>query len=138
MSDMTSSSTPRASGRIHFSQLAAATAPSHASPHRAHEPLPPCIARSRRAPDHPRRPRRDQELPQRRRSRFPCCGASTSASARASSSPIVGQSGSGKSTLLHLLGTLDAPDDGEVHFEGQRIDNLPPPAATSCATATSA
>jgi lipoprotein-releasing system ATP-binding protein len=38
---------------------------------------------------------------------------------------IVGQSGSGKSTLLHLLGTLDAPDSGEIHFEGNRIDNLP-------------
>ena len=38
---------------------------------------------------------------------------------------IVGQSGSGKSTLLHLLGTLDAPDEGEIHFEGNRIDNLP-------------
>ena len=37
---------------------------------------------------------------------------------------IVGQSGCGKSTLLHLLGTLDAPDKGEVHFAGQRIDNL--------------
>ncbi len=40
---------------------------------------------------------------------------------------IVGQSGSGKSTLLHLLGTLDAPDRGEVHFQGHRIDNLPAP-----------
>lgn len=38
---------------------------------------------------------------------------------------IVGQSGCGKSTLLHLLGTLDAPDAGEIHFEGHRIDNLP-------------
>jgi lipoprotein-releasing system ATP-binding protein len=38
---------------------------------------------------------------------------------------IVGQSGSGKSTLLHLLGTLDAPDSGEILFEGNRIDNLP-------------
>ncbi|HEX4148273.1 MAG TPA: ATP-binding cassette domain-containing protein, partial [Pirellulales bacterium] len=38
---------------------------------------------------------------------------------------IIGQSGSGKSTLLHLLGTLDAPDAGEVRFDGQRIDNLP-------------
>lgn len=38
---------------------------------------------------------------------------------------IVGQSGSGKSTLLHLLGTLDAPTAGEVHFLGHRIDHLP-------------
>ena len=37
---------------------------------------------------------------------------------------IIGKSGSGKSTLLHLLGTLDAPDEGEIYFEGQRIDNL--------------
>jgi lipoprotein-releasing system ATP-binding protein len=38
---------------------------------------------------------------------------------------ILGQSGSGKSTLLHLLGTLDAPDAGEIYFDGGRIDNLP-------------
>ena len=38
---------------------------------------------------------------------------------------IVGQSGCGKSTLLHLLGTLDAPDQGEIYFESNRIDNLP-------------
>ena len=37
---------------------------------------------------------------------------------------IVGQSGSGKSTLLHLLGTLDQPDDGELYFDGHRIDTL--------------
>ncbi len=37
---------------------------------------------------------------------------------------IVGQSGSGKSTLLHLLGTLDFPDEGQIHFDGRRIDNL--------------
>jgi lipoprotein-releasing system ATP-binding protein len=37
---------------------------------------------------------------------------------------IVGQSGSGKSTLLHLLATLDTPDDGEIYFDGHRIDNL--------------
>jgi lipoprotein-releasing system ATP-binding protein len=39
---------------------------------------------------------------------------------------IVGQSGSGKSTLLHLLGTLDVPDQGEIHYAGRRIDNLAP------------
>jgi len=38
---------------------------------------------------------------------------------------VVGQSGSGKSTLLHLLCTLDAPDRGEIYFEGRRIDRLP-------------
>ena len=37
---------------------------------------------------------------------------------------VVGQSGSGKSTLLHVLGLLDAPDVGEVHCDGRRIDNL--------------
>ncbi|MHB8898689.1 MAG: ABC transporter ATP-binding protein [Thermoguttaceae bacterium] len=37
---------------------------------------------------------------------------------------IIGKSGSGKSTLLHLLATLDGPDEGEIYFEGQRIDNL--------------
>lgn len=37
---------------------------------------------------------------------------------------IIGQSGSGKSTLLHLMGTLDAPDAGEIYFESNRIDNL--------------
>jgi lipoprotein-releasing system ATP-binding protein len=38
---------------------------------------------------------------------------------------IVGVSGSGKSTLLHLLGTLDAPDAGEIRLDGRRIDDLP-------------
>ena len=38
---------------------------------------------------------------------------------------IVGASGSGKSTLLHMLGLLDAPDAGEVRFDGERIDDLP-------------
>ncbi len=27
--------------------------------------------------------------------------------------------------MLHLLGTLDQPDEGEIYFEQNRIDNLP-------------
>lgn len=38
---------------------------------------------------------------------------------------IIGQSGSGKSTLLHLMGLLDRPTVGEIHIEGQRVDDLP-------------
>ncbi|MEX0748297.1 MAG: ABC transporter ATP-binding protein, partial [Rhodothermales bacterium] len=34
---------------------------------------------------------------------------------------IVGESGTGKSTLLHLLGALDRPDGGTVHYRGQDI-----------------
>ena len=37
---------------------------------------------------------------------------------------VVGQSGCGKTTLLHLLGTLDVPDEGEIQFDGRRIDNI--------------
>lgn len=36
---------------------------------------------------------------------------------------LVGRSGSGKSTLMHILATLDQPDQGEVHYRGERIDN---------------
>lgn len=34
---------------------------------------------------------------------------------------VVGSSGSGKSTLLHLLGALDTPSSGTVHFSGHDI-----------------
>ena len=37
---------------------------------------------------------------------------------------IMGASGSGKSTLLHILGLLDRPDEGEVHFEGREVFGL--------------
>jgi putative ABC transport system ATP-binding protein len=37
---------------------------------------------------------------------------------------IVGPSGSGKSTLLHLLGALDDPTSGSVHFAGQDLKAL--------------
>lgn len=35
---------------------------------------------------------------------------------------IRGESGAGKSTLLHLLAGLDAPDAGELRWNGDRID----------------
>lgn len=34
---------------------------------------------------------------------------------------IVGASGAGKSTLLHILGTLDAPDAGQVWLDGEEV-----------------
>ena len=37
---------------------------------------------------------------------------------------VMGPSGSGKSTLLHCLAGILVPDDGEVWFGGQRLDNL--------------
>lgn len=37
---------------------------------------------------------------------------------------VMGPSGSGKSTLLHCAAGILRPDAGEVHFDGQRIDQL--------------
>lgn len=37
---------------------------------------------------------------------------------------IVGASGAGKTTLLQVIGTLDAPDRGEVVIEGERLSAL--------------
>jgi putative ABC transport system ATP-binding protein len=36
----------------------------------------------------------------------------------------MGPSGSGKSTLLHCLAGILVPDNGEVHFDGSRVDTL--------------
>jgi lipoprotein-releasing system ATP-binding protein len=38
---------------------------------------------------------------------------------------IVGASGSGKSTLLHLLGGLDLPSQGQVHWSLTQVESLP-------------
>src|SRR5690606_20905458 len=37
---------------------------------------------------------------------------------------IMGPSGSGKSTLLHILGLLDAPNEGAYYFQGEEVLHL--------------
>jgi len=37
---------------------------------------------------------------------------------------VMGPSGSGKSTLLHCLAGIYSPDQGEVRFDGRRLDTL--------------
>jgi lipoprotein-releasing system ATP-binding protein len=37
---------------------------------------------------------------------------------------LVGASGSGKSTFLHVLGTLDVPAAGRMHFEGRSVFDM--------------
>jgi lipoprotein-releasing system ATP-binding protein len=37
---------------------------------------------------------------------------------------LVGESGCGKSTLLHLLGGLDRPSRGTIHYQGREISGL--------------
>jgi ABC-type lipoprotein export system ATPase subunit len=41
---------------------------------------------------------------------------------------LQGASGAGKSTLLHLLGGLDRPNRGSIHFDGVRVSELSNPA----------
>ena len=37
---------------------------------------------------------------------------------------LVGESGAGKSTLLHLLGGLDSPSSGTIHYGSREITGL--------------
>src|SRR5437899_3634571 len=39
---------------------------------------------------------------------------------------LVGESGAGKSTLLHLLGGLDTPSGGTIHYGRREISGLAP------------
>lgn len=39
---------------------------------------------------------------------------------------VVGSSGAGKSTFMHLLGGLDCPTSGSIHFEGAEIFQYSP------------
>ena len=38
---------------------------------------------------------------------------------------IIGKSGAGKSSLLRLASLLETPDQGEVYYDGVRVDHLP-------------
>jgi lipoprotein-releasing system ATP-binding protein len=38
---------------------------------------------------------------------------------------VIGASGIGKSTLLHVLGALDRPDAGRVHYKGESVFDWP-------------
>lgn len=37
---------------------------------------------------------------------------------------LVGESGAGKSTLLHILGALEEPTTGKIHFQGTSLGSL--------------
>jgi len=37
---------------------------------------------------------------------------------------IIGKSGAGKSTLVRLISLLEKPDDGEIYFDDERVDEL--------------
>ncbi len=37
---------------------------------------------------------------------------------------ILGPSGSGKSTLMHILGFMDSPTSGKLHFEGKEVAGI--------------
>jgi len=106
---------------MHFAQIAAATAPvgfaermpSPLERHRSHESRPTLLGARSVSKSY-----RKGQLS------IPVLQNVDLAVGRGEFLAVIGPSGCGKSTLLHLLATLDAPDSGEVHFEGNRIDNL--------------
>ena len=52
--------------------------------------------------------------------------------AKGESLAIWGPSGSGKSTLLNLLGLIDKPDEGTLHFDGEDVHSHSDDALTDC------
>src|SRR6266436_6071732 len=42
---------------------------------------------------------------------------------------VIGPSGCGKTTLLQMLGALDRPSSGTLHYRGKSLADLPDPAA---------
>ncbi len=37
---------------------------------------------------------------------------------------LIGPNGAGKTTLLNIINGLEAPDEGEIYFEGKKINHL--------------
>jgi putative ABC transport system ATP-binding protein len=57
--------------------------------------------------------------------RTPALRGATIAVARGEILAVMGPSGSGKSTLLHCLAGILTPDEGEIWFDGSRLDTMP-------------
>ena len=53
---------------------------------------------------------------------------------RGSVACIVGPNGAGKSTVLKTISGLLTPRRGEIHLDGERIDNRPPPTSWAAAS----
>jgi lipoprotein-releasing system ATP-binding protein len=120
MNDTTFNSPPLTSGRMHFAQIAAATAPSGRAerlpfglPHLRQDAPPTLLAAHAVTKSY-----RKGQL------HIPVLQNVDLAVGQGEFLAVIGPSGCGKSTLLHLLATLDVPDLGEIYFEGHRIDNL--------------
>src|ERR1700744_2226831 len=54
----------------------------------------------------------------------PALRGATLAVAKGEILAVMGPSGSGKSTLLHCLAGILVPDEGEVWFDGRRLDTM--------------
>ncbi|MGN6681229.1 MAG: ABC transporter ATP-binding protein [Streptosporangiaceae bacterium] len=54
----------------------------------------------------------------------PALTGATLAAAKGEILAVMGPSGSGKSTLLHCMAGIFAPDQGEIWFDGARLDTL--------------
>jgi putative ABC transport system ATP-binding protein len=54
----------------------------------------------------------------------PALTGATLAAAKGEILAVMGPSGSGKSTLLHCMAGIFAPDNGEIWFDGARLDTL--------------
>lgn len=44
---------------------------------------------------------------------------------------LLGPSGCGKTTTLRIIAGFETPDEGEVTFEGRRLNDIPPISAAS-------